>query len=238
MAVMGDLFVINDTLDAILLGAFFFGLIFTSISLLLGAIEVPGIHLGHDHGPAHLHGHGGHHAHSGNDNDVSVLNLSSILAFITWFGGCAYLLRNGLSLPGIAGVGGGLLGGVIGGALAFRLLLFLKRQETYLSATEERLTGSIAKVTSPIRAGGTGEIVYEMNGVRQVSAARSAGGKALARGTEVIVIKRERGIALVDSTETLDLDSDWERRFQLVDGSDGSHTPPGSGETRQEQSTR
>lgn len=241
MVAMGDLFVVNDTLDAILLGAFFFGLIFSAISLILGAVDLPGVHVGHGHGHAPIHGHApghGHAAHTGHDNDISILNISTILAFATWFGGCAYLLRNALSLPALVGVAGGLVGGAFGAVAVFRLLLMIKRQETYLSASTERLAGSIARVTSPIREGGTGEIVYELNGVRQVSAARTSGGKALPRGAEVIVIRREHGIALVDTTAALDLDGDWERRFQIANGADEAHGPPGQREMLEDRSRR
>jgi membrane protein implicated in regulation of membrane protease activity len=220
---MGDLFVVSDKLDAFLLGAFFFGLIFSTISLVLGAIEVPGVHFGHGHSGVHGHANGSHGSH---DSDVNMFNLSTILVFVTWFGGVAYLLRNGFSLPTLAGVAGGIAGGVIGAMIVYRFLRLIKGQETYLDASQERLSGSIARVTTPIRDGGTGEIVYELNGVRQVSAARTAAGTMLPRGTEVIVLKRERGIAFVESARVLDPDIDWERRFELPNGSDGSHAPP------------
>jgi hypothetical protein len=60
------------------------------------------------------------------------------------------------------------------------------------------MPGTIARVTSSIRAGGTGEIVYERRGVRQVSAARSPSGEAIPRGTEVVILKHGSGIAQVE----------------------------------------
>ena len=59
----------------------------------------------------------------------------------------------------------------------------------------------MARVTSSIRAGGTGEVVYEQAGVRQVSAARAADGRAVPRGAEVVILNGERGVVLVEPAE-------------------------------------
>lgn len=221
MIALGELFVLNDTLDALLLGAFFFGLAFSGVSLLIGVADLGGGHVGHGHG-GHGHANGGH----GSDSLVSIFNIASILAFVTWFGGIAYLLRNGASFPGVVAVLIGLIAGFAASVVVMRLLRFMKRQETYLDASRERLTGSLGRVTLPIRAGGTGEIVYELNGVRQVSAARVDGGVPIPRGAEVIVVRRERGIAYVEPASRLNSEDDWEQRFDLADGVDRSHPPP------------
>jgi hypothetical protein len=66
------------------------------------------------------------------------------------------------------------------------------------------LPGTIARVLSPIRARGTGEIMYVKGGTRQVAAARSIDGEPIARGTEVVIVRYELGIAYVhpwDDTE-------------------------------------
>ena len=60
-----------------------------------------------------------------------------------------------------------------------------------------------ARVTSSIREGGTGEIVFSMNGTRHVAAARSDTGQALGKGAEVVVVRSERGIAYVSTWEEL-----------------------------------
>jgi len=45
---------------------------------------------------------------------------------------------------------------------------------------------------------GIGEVVYSLGGSRQVDAARSVSGEAIERGTEVVVLRREKGIAYVE----------------------------------------
>src|SRR6476659_880764 len=97
MGAIDDLFVVNDVVDSLLLGCFFFGLVFSALSLLLGAADVG---LGHVHaGGLHLPGHVDHGAHGGDNGDLSPFSLGSLLAFVTWFGGVAYLVRNALDLP-------------------------------------------------------------------------------------------------------------------------------------------
>ncbi len=181
--------VVNDGLDALFLGSFLFGLLFSAMSLLLG-----GIHVGHPHvHSTRLHLGGGHH-----DGDVGPLNSATILAFIAWFGGVGYLVRNGLGTYALVSVLLGVVGGVIGAsALGWFLLKVMLPAERVLDPSDFRLPGTLARVTSSIRADGIGEIVYEQAGVRQVSAARSLDGLPLPRGTEVVILQCERGIAAV-----------------------------------------
>jgi hypothetical protein len=190
--------VINDALDIIFLGTFFFGLVFSALSLVFGAADA-----GFDHG------HGGHHGHHGNhgadaDGGISPVNVSTVLAFLAWFGGVGYLARHGLGWYGavsvIVGVGGGLAGAA---AIFWVLARFVRPMDGELRADDYRLPGTIAQVTSSIRAGGTGEILYQQGGVRQVAAARSVNGAPIPRGVEVVVLRLERGIAYVEAWDTL-----------------------------------
>ena len=182
-----DFLLVDDLLDGVLLGCFFFGIVFSTLSIVLGFAHV-GIDHGHDIG--HDNGH--------RTDGMTPISVGSILAFLTWFGGVGYLARHGLGIWSVASVVIGLAAGVAGGWLVYRLLALVKRSETVLRASDERLSGALARVTSSIRAGGTGEIVYEQRGVRQVSAARSSANTAIPRGTEVLVLKRVNGIAIVE----------------------------------------
>lgn len=188
------IFVIHDALDAILLGAFFFGLIFSTLTLVIGAADFGVGHIGHI---GHVEpGHGGAHGHDSSDH-VAPLSIATVLAFLTWFGGAGYFFRNGVSWPAWTSLLGALAAGFVGAALIYRLLTVVKHGETYLDPSEERIIGSLGRVTSSIREGGTGEITYELRGIRQVSAARSEAGLAIGRGDEIVVLRYDRGIAYV-----------------------------------------
>jgi hypothetical protein len=194
-------FSVNDWLDGLLLGAFFFGLVFSVAALLLGFADL-------SFGGTHV-GHGDHGGHDG----PSTLNFGVILAFITWFGGVAYLLRDGLDLFAPIALVLGLGAGFVGGYLVRRLFLYARSQETIMNPENYRLPGVIARVTSSIRENGTGEVMYEQMGVRQVSAARSDDGIAIPKGTEVVILRRDKGVVYVDL---------WEN---LVDRPDSSRDP-------------
>jgi hypothetical protein len=94
--------------------------------------------------------------------------------------------------------------GMLGGAtifwFVFQLLLTHDRE---LDPADYDRVGVIARIVSPIRAGGTGEIIFSQAGTRHTSGARSENGEALARGTEVIVTHYERGIAYVRRWEDM-----------------------------------
>ena len=68
--------------------------------------------------------------------------------------------------------------------------------------------GVLGRVTSGIRAGGTGEIVFSQQGTRHTCGARAESGEPLERGAEVVVTRYERGIAYVRRWEELSGDRD------------------------------
>jgi hypothetical protein len=88
--------------------------------------------------------------------------------------------------------------GLVGGATVF---LFLSRilisEEENMDPADYEMVGVLGKITSSIREGGTGEMVYAQMGTRRVCGARSEDGSAIAKGTEVVVTRYEKGIAYV-----------------------------------------
>ena len=132
----------------------------------------------------------------------SMVNAAAITAFLTWFGGGGLLLERltPFVLPLI--YAGAAVIGVSGGALINRAINALAKREW--TAEPLAMLGVIARTVVTIRAGdGTGEIVFTHAGTRRVAAARSDSGRAIAKGTEVIVTRYERGIAYVSTWEEL-----------------------------------
>jgi membrane protein implicated in regulation of membrane protease activity len=129
---------------------------------------------------------------------VSPFNFVTLTAFLAWFGGAGYLLTRYSGLW----VGFGLLVsvvfGFVGGGIVF---LFLSRvlisEEENMDPADYEMVGVLGKLSSSIRAGGTGEMVYAQMGTRRVCGARSDDGSAIAKGTEVVVTLYDKGIAYV-----------------------------------------
>jgi membrane protein implicated in regulation of membrane protease activity len=178
--------------SSLFLGCFTFGLLFTVVSGLLGAfngghdLHIPGVH-GHGHAGGHGHGH------------PSPFNAGTIAAFLTWFGGAGYLLTrySGFAALSIAAIAS--LAGLVGGAMVFLFLArFINPRLTVLAPEDFQVQGVVAKVTSTIRPGGTGEIVYTLGGTRHADGARSETAELLERGTEVVIVRVDKGIAYVD----------------------------------------
>ena len=210
-------FQIRDTFDAVLLGSFFFGLVFSTLTLLTG-IAGAGIghgHVGHGTGDAH----GGH----GHGDQASFVSVGTVLAFITWFGGVGYLIRHGVGWSGPISAALGVAAGIGGARVIFLFMNVLHSGQTILDGTRDRVIGSLGRITSPIRAGGTGEMVYEQRGVRHVVAARASNGHTVARGTEVVVVRLDRGVAYVDRWD--DLYPDQFASLPAL-GEAQSHAPP------------
>jgi hypothetical protein len=184
------------------LGCFAFGLAFTVASFLLGAF-------GGGHG-FHIPGLdgivGGHGGDAGGDAGadhhgagISPFNLSTISAFLTWFGGAGYLLVRYSSFTGTLIVVFSTAAGLVGGGIIFvTLARYVAPRLTEMRPEDYQVAGTAARVSSPIRAGGTGEIVYTLAGTRRSDGARSVSGEALERGAEVVILRVERGIAYVE----------------------------------------
>ncbi len=205
---------------AFFLGCFAFGLAFTVASFLLGAfggghgLHIPGL-------DGLLGGHGdatgtAHHQGSG----LSPFNFSTISAFLTWFGGAGYLLERYSSFTGVAIVAVATAAGVVGGGAIFvTLTRYVMPRLTEMRPEDYRVAGTVARVTIPIRAGGTGEIVYSLAGARHSDGARSDSGEAIERGVEVVIVKVERGIAYVERWDS------YAARLNLPPGEGGPAQP-------------
>ena len=195
------------------------GFCFIFFSFVLGGSRVGRLHLPHFHGHsvahmpaahgsvAHAPAAGGHGAnspasdggtHAPRSTSVSPFNPPVIAAFLAWFGGTGYLLTRfsavwvGLGL--LASVGSGLVGG---GIIFLFLSKILISDQEFLDPADFEMVGVLGKLSVPIRVGGTGELIYSQAGTRRVCGARSENGEVIAKGTEVVVTRYEKGIAYV-----------------------------------------
>jgi membrane protein implicated in regulation of membrane protease activity len=201
------------TWEIFYLVCFLIGVTLSVVSFLGGSFHLPHFHLHVPHGGAHIpsgmHGAGGAHTAggghaTGGQAEMPVLNFGTITAFLAWFGGTGYLLTRYSSLV-VAGVLTlAIVAGFAGSAIVFWFVakLLLKHDRELDPADYERV-GVLGRISSPIRAGGTGEIIFSQEGTRHTCGARSETGEALPKGTEVIITRYEHGIAYVKRWEEL-----------------------------------
>jgi hypothetical protein len=77
----------------------------------------------------------------------------------------------------------------------FKVLL---PRERVMNVEDTAMPGVIGRVSDSIRdRNSIGEIIFSQTGARRSTAARSEDGAPIERGTEVVVIRYERGIAYV-----------------------------------------
>ena len=189
---------------------FILGFLLSLLAFLSGTVHLPFVHHLHlpglfSHGAGAAPGHVGAHAHgAGGESGISPYNLATFMAFLAWFGGVGYLLTGrghwGRLLVLFVSVGSGLVGAAIVFGFLTKVLL---KHEHNLAASDFEMVGVLGRVTVPIRPGGTGEIVYSQAGTRRSSGAKSESGNAIARDSEVVVTRYDKGIAYVRLWEEL-----------------------------------
>jgi membrane protein implicated in regulation of membrane protease activity len=183
------------------------GLLLSIVSLLGGMGHINwhfhGFHLPHaTHVP-----HGVmHHAGGSGQGSAGVpwWNAFSIMIFLCWFGAAGYLMTRYGTLVASAVFIVAALCGLAGGAVVFWFMAkVLMPHERELTPDETAVTGVVGKVSSGIRAGGTGEVLYEQMGARRSVPARADLGEPIQQGEEVFVVRYEMGIAYVRRWEDL-----------------------------------
>ena len=127
------------------------------------------------------------------------------MIFLCWFGAAGYLLtKYGSFVAGIVVVLAAICG-LAGGAIIFMFLTkVLMPHDRELTADKTDVVGVVGHVSSPIRAGGTGAIVYQQLGATRSACARSEDGEAIEKEEEVYVIRYERGVAFVKRWEDVE----------------------------------
>src|ERR1700692_170420 len=199
------------------------GFCFSFFSFLFGGSRTGRLHLPHFHGHvggAHLPSTGvvGAHApvtagdapaagepralapaaHGQPSDGVSPFNFVTLTAFLAWFGGTGYLLTRYSGLWVGFGLLASITSGVVGGGIIF---LFLSKVlisgEEKMDPADYEMAGVLGRVSSSIRQGGTGEIIYTQMGTRRVCGARSDDGSAIPKGAEGVATRYEKGIAHV-----------------------------------------
>ncbi len=174
------------------------GFLFSLLSFMLGGMHFGDFSHGHslDFGG---HGNGSAGTHAGNGSaHISPINLFTIAVFLAWFGGTGYLLSRYSTIMFALGLLVSAIVGLVGASVVFLFLArVLANPEANMDQADYEMVGVVGRISSPIREGGTGEIIFSQAGTRRGCAARSDSGAALAKDTEIVVARYEGGVAYV-----------------------------------------
>jgi len=179
------------------------GFLFSLLSFVGGSLNLhahwPHVHGLHVHlGTAHGAGGASAHPHGGARDSVSPFNFFTIAIFLAWFGGTGYLLTRYSTIVFALGLAISTAVGLVGASIVFIFLAkVLMTPEALMDPADYEMVGVVARISSPVRENGTGEIIYSQAGSRRACAARSEDSVAIERDAEVVVTRYERGIAYI-----------------------------------------
>src|SRR5262247_2828210 len=194
------------------LAVFIIGFALTVLTFVFGIA-------GHSFGHGGDLGHGGDVGHGADAHGhgavgVPVVNFGTVTAFMTWFGGIGYLLSAYSQVVAVATVMVAIVGGLVGGGLIFLFMAkVLAPDQIPMDPSDYYLPGTLGRITVTVPSNGTGEMVCTQAGTRKTVAVRGAAGESIGKGTEVVVLRFERGIAYARP---------WE---QVADGRGGESVP-------------
>jgi len=199
------------TVADLYLMCFIIGFLLSAISFVFGNLHIhlPHFHLGHL--TFHAHAPSAPHAHGLGTSDLPAINFGTITAFLAWFGGIGYLLTKYTGLVARLALLFAIFGGMVGATIVFFLVSkLLMKHDRPLNPADFEMIGVLGRLAVPIRSEGTGELIYSQEGTRRTCGARSEDGSPIAKGTEVVVTRYERGIAYVRT---------WDEMSRAADGS-------------------
>ena len=88
--------------------------------------------------------------------------------------------------------------GTVGASLIFLLMAkVLWSPNENMQSADYHMVGVLGRIGHSIRADGLGELIYVRGGTRHSCGARSADGRGIERGAEVVVTAYDHGIAYV-----------------------------------------
>ena len=139
---------------------FLIGVTLSVVSFLGGTFHLPHVHvhLPHGHVP-HIAGHVAA-GHAGQTPDMPFFNFATITAFLAWFGGTGYLLEHYYNVWFVLALGISIVSGIGAAAVVFWFVAkVLMAHEAPLDPADYDMVGVLGKLSMPIRAGGTVEVI-------------------------------------------------------------------------------
>src|SRR5919109_5098462 len=214
-------------MHAVFVACLFGGFVATVLLAALGALGAGHAHAGHltTSGTPHGHVSGAHSPHGQTVKGpglhgatqmpavpqqlavtvgwtLSWLSPLTLAAGALWFGGAGLLAERLLPAAApIVAVPLAVVAAVLGAALVRAALAAFVRAST--PPLQGDAVGAVGTLSAPIRVDAPGEVIYTLEGLRCSAAAHSVDGTLLPRGTTVVIVRREQGIAWVEPLDPL-----------------------------------
>jgi membrane protein implicated in regulation of membrane protease activity len=136
-------------------------------------------------------GHGDFGGHHGSDgHDTTMLSPIALATLFACIGGYGLIARYGLDVSDEKSLALALPAALVSAWALATVGFRLMRSSVGSSAIKNAdLEGALGEVTTPIPAGGLGEVSAHVGAQRYTASAREADGQAVARGTAVTVVR-------------------------------------------------
>lgn len=168
------------------------------ILLLVGSFQ------GHGHGFGHAGGGGHFDTGASAGHGGLLLSPLPLLVLLTVWGGVGFLLLQLSSFGlGIVLVLCTVTALAAGAVIYYLLSRLMSRYDNSMKQEEYELEGQLGYLSVPVSGPAIGEMKYVLHGTTRSVSVRSETGEFLAKGTKVIIVRLEKGIAVVIAFESI-----------------------------------
>lgn len=160
-----------------------------------GALHTP--HGSFSHSAPHI-GHHGTVSHEGtSSNNVSLLNINALFAFLIGFGAAGLIAYGILKVAILSLIPALAIGGLFWHIVRKLLSRMLKGQSEFLTTSLDDIIGVTGTVSSVISEQRVGEVIYTIEGGKRAIPAKHKYTGEVQKGENVVIIGLVNGVAMI-----------------------------------------
>ncbi len=198
-----------DSINAVYIICMSLGILLSISALIFGsghgASHTP--HGSFSHSEVHIAHHGSVSQDGTSSNNVPLLNINALFAFLIGFGAAGLIAYGILKVAILSLIPALAIGSLCWYAVRKLLSTMLKGQSKFLTTTLDDIIGVTGTVSSVISDQRVGEVIYTIEGGTRAIAAKHKHTGEVKKGENVVIIGIVNGVAMIVKSSEFDMKS-------------------------------